>query len=55
MGKHREIRARLVIDWPNGRDSEPRIFSLAETVEEANKLEQTARRAFERELKDREE
>ncbi len=54
MGKIRAIKPRIVIDWPDGRDAEVRVFSLAPTIEEANRLEQIVKRAFKCEVKDSE-
>jgi len=46
MGKIQKIKSRILVDWPEGRDAEPRVLTCAPTMEEAVKLEQVVRDAF---------
>ncbi len=46
MGKIQKIKSRILVDWPEGRDAEPRVLTCTPTMEEAIKLEQVVRDAF---------
>jgi len=51
MGRTGKIAPRVIIEWKNGRDFEPEIYSLADTAEEADQLEATVRQAVARKVK----
>ena len=46
MRRVQKIKTRILIDWPEGRDAEPRVLTVAPTMAEAIELEQFIKRAL---------